>query len=102
MKAIWANRAVKSLHTLEDYILRKFGELKRQQFMREVEMEAKRFEEFPNMGKPEPLLTHRRKAYFSWVVNKKTKLIYYVSGQQLVIANIWDVRKEPKAATKGL
>ena len=102
MKAIWSNRAVKSLHTLEEYILRRFGEPKRQQFMREVEQEAIRLEEFPHLGKPEPLLAHRRKAYCSWVVTPQTKLIYYVSGQQLVIANIWDVRQEPKTMTKGL
>ena len=39
--------------------------------MSDVEQEAKQLETFPNLGKPEPLLAHRRKAYCSWVVTKK-------------------------------
>ena len=37
MRSVWSERAKKSLHIVEDYILREFGDKKRVEFMEEAE-----------------------------------------------------------------
>lgn len=104
MKAIWSYRVTKALRVLEAYILKEFGELKRQEYMQQAEVVASRLEEFPNMGRLEPLLAHRKKPYRSVLMTPKTKLVYYIDTdkERLVIADCWDTRREPKIAAKGL
>ena len=102
MRVLWSYRAARSLHALEDYILRTFGETRRQQFMTEAEDITRKLADFPNMGKHDPLLAHRKKEYRSLVMTRKTKLVYYIEGQRVIIANIWDSRREPKTVTKNM
>ena len=104
MKAIWSYRATKALHVLETYILKEFGELKRQEYMLQAEKTAYRLEEFPGMGRLEPLLKHRKNPYRSVLMTPKTKLIYYIdeSRERIVISDCWDTRREPKTVAKGL
>ena len=104
MKSVWSERSKKSLHILENYILREFGENKRAEFMAETEKVALQLEIFPAMGKEEPLLAHRKKLYRSYVITHLSKMIYYVDEKRelIVISDIWDTRREPKAVAKGL
>ena len=104
MKSVWSERSKKSLHILEDYILREFGEKERAEFMAEAEKVALQLEIFPAMGKEEPLLAHRKKLYRSYVITRLSKMIYYVDEKRelIVISDIWDTRREPKAVAKGL
>lgn len=102
MKVIWSQRAVKSLRIIEDYILQEFGENKRLEFMAEAEKVARNLEQFPGLGKQEPLLVHRKKEYHSFVISRLSKIIYYTDATRVVIADVWETRREPKALTKGL
>ncbi len=104
MKSVWSERSKKSLHILENYILREFGENKRAEFMAETEKVALQLEIFPAMGKEEPLLAHRKKLYRSYVITRLSKMIYHVDEKRelIVISDIWDTRREPKAVAKGL
>jgi len=104
MKAVWTKRAVKSLQIIEAYLLREFGETKRAEFMQEAENTTKRLEQFPGMGKEEPLLAHRSKEYHSYLIppTRLSKIVYYVEMEQIVIADVWDTRREPKKVTRGL
>ena len=102
MKVIWSQRAVKSLHIIEDYILQEFGENKRLEFMAEAEKVAKNLEQFPGLGKKEPLLAHRKKEYHSFVITRLSKIIYYADTKRVVIADVWETRREPEKLTKGL
>ena len=102
MSVIWSQRAVKSLHLIEDYVLREFGENTRLDFMEKAEKIAKNLEQFPDMGKMEPLLAHRNNEYHSCVITPLSKLIYYRGTKRVVIADIWETRREPKKLAKGL
>ncbi len=104
MKSVWSERAKKSLHIIEDYILCEFGDKKRNEFMSEAEKVAIQLESFPTMGKEEPLLAHRKKIYRSYVITHLSKMIYHVDEKRelVVISDVWDTRREPKAAAKGL
>ena len=85
-------------------MLREFGDKKRNEFMSEAEKVAIQLESFPTMGKEEPLLVHRKKLYRSSMITRLTKMIYHVDEQRelVVISDIWDIRREPNAAAKGL
>ena len=89
MRSVWSERAKKSLHIVEDYILREFGENKCAEFMAEAEKVALQLEIFP---------------YRSYVITRLSKMIYYVDEKRelIVISDIWDTRREPKAVAKGL
>ena len=104
MRSVWTERAKKSLHIVEDYILREFGEGRRAEFMIEAEKVALKLESFPAMGKKEPLLAHRKKLYRSYMITRKSKMIYRIDEQRglVVISDVWDVRRSPKTASKGL
>lgn len=104
MRSVWSERAKKSLHIVEGYILREFGEKKRDEYMAEAEKIAIQLESFPKMGKEEPLLAHRKKLYRSYVIAHLSKMIYHIDEKRelIVISDIWDTRREPKAVTKGL
>ena len=104
MRSVWSERAKKSLHIVEDYILREFGEEKRVEFMAEAEKVAIQLESFPKMGKEEPLLVHRKKLYRSYVIKHLSKMIYHIEEKRelVVISDVWDTRREPKAVAKGL
>ena len=70
--------------------------------MTEAEKVAKNLEQFPGMGKKEPLLVHRKKEYHSFVISRLSKIIYYEDTKHVVIADVWETRREPKTLTKGL
>ena len=92
----WHKRAAAQLHQVEDYVLRDFGERIRQEFMDEVEQAVLELSEMPTMGKLDPLFTHRKLTYRSFIVRRLNKIIYFVKDDVLHIAAFWDTRREPK------
>ena len=104
MKSVWSERAKKSLHIVEDYILREFGENQRAEFMTEAEKVAVQLETFPTMGKEEPILAHRKKLYRCCMITRKSKMIDHIDEKRalVVISDVWDIRRAPKTASKDL
>lgn len=96
MKIHWHKRASAALHQIEEYILRDFGELVRQEFMDEVEDAVLALANTPNMDKIDPLFTHRKLEYRSIIVRRLNKVVYYIKGDTVHIAAFWDTRREPK------
>lgn len=58
----------------------------------------------PWLGCLEPLLSDRAKAYRSLVIHKHYKVVYFVDEEAdtLVIADVWDTRREPKNLMQNL
>ena len=102
MEVKWSERAIRSLHAVEAYILHEFGEQARVKFMQASKEVAEQLENFPQMGKEEPLLIHRKVPYRSVVIERKSKMIYYIREQQIIIADFWECRREPRKNAKGL
>lgn len=93
----WHKRAAAQLHQVEGYVLRHFGECVRQEFMDEVEQTILSLAEMPMKGKLDPLFTHRKQSYRSIIIRRLNKVVYYVKGDTIHIAALWDTRREPKA-----
>lgn len=100
MKIHWHKRADAALHKIEDYVLQEFGELVRQEFMDEVEEAVNALANMPNMGKLDPLFSHRKQEYRSIIVRRLNKVVYYIKGDIIHIAAFWDTRREPKNQAK--
>ena len=66
-------------------------------FQKNTEDCQDRLEEFPALGKVEPLLSDRTKLYRSIVLGELNKIIYFVEGNTIYIVDFWDTRREPNA-----
>ena len=99
MQVKWDKRALKRLEKATDYGLYKFGEITSVRFYQKIRSYDSLLTEHPRMGKIEPLLIGRRFEYRSLVVHEFFKLIYYINEvkDRIVVADLWDVRKEPRS-----
>ena len=96
MIVIWSEKAENTLKQTADYILEKFGENNRNNFIQEVYKIVKLLETNPNLGKIEPLLVDFPEMYRSIVVNFLNKIIYRVEDDKILIVALLDVvRREP-------
>lgn len=102
MKVKWCTRARSRWLATGDYIQQQFGIRSRENFILTTAEWIGVLKQMPQIGATEPLLLNRRKTYRSIVINKLSKLIYYIKGDTLYIADFWDTRREPKSLTKNL
>ena len=96
MKIHWHKRAAAQLHEVEAYVLRRFGECARQEFMDEVEQHVLELADMPLVGIRDPLFAHRKREYRSIIVRRLNKVVYYIEGDIVHIAAFWDCRREPQ------
>lgn len=97
MRIIWHKRADAALHQVEEYVLAKFGERVRTEFMNDVEQAVLALADMPTMGKLDSLFSHRQRSYRSIIVRRLNKIVYYVQNDTIHIAAFWDTRREPKS-----
>jgi plasmid stabilization system protein ParE len=76
MKIVWHKRADAALHQVENYILEKFGENVRQEFMDEVEKSVFALADMPSIRQLDPLFAHRKQTYRSIIVRRLNKVVY--------------------------
>ena len=96
MKIHWNKRAAAQLHEVEAYVLGRFGERVRQEFMDEVEQHVLELADMPLVGIRDPLFDHRKREYRSIIVRRLNKVVYYIEGDIVHIAAFWDCRREPQ------
>lgn len=100
MTILWHKKADASLHRVEQYILKKFGERARQEFMDEVDCSVSSLANMPSLGKIDPLFAHRKLIYRSIIIRQFNKVVYYIKDDTIFIAAFWDTRREPKKQAK--
>ena len=93
----WSYKAQKQQDAVAEYIFKEFGALSVREFYQKIDKIENELVEFPEMGKLEPLLAHRKKKYRSIVVTKKNKLIYTVDKDCICVHALWNTKREPKA-----
>lgn len=96
MNIHWHKRAAAQLQEVEAYVLGRFGEQARQEFMDEVEQHVSELAEMPLAGVRDPLFAHRKREYRSIIVRRLNKVVYYIEGDIVHISAFWDCRREPK------
>jgi plasmid stabilization system protein ParE len=58
--------------------------------------EVERLKDFPKIAQIEPALINERQEFRSLVVQHIYKVVYYIEGEIVYIAAIWDCRQSPK------
>lgn len=97
MQVIWNTEAVQQLDRLLDYVGQEFGQRVMQSLYTRLLSYEPLLAANPGMGRKEPLLEGHPKGFRSLVVHKYCKIIYYVDGDTLYIADLWDTRREPRS-----
>ena len=98
----WSYKAQKQQDAVADYIFKEFDGLALREFYKKIDTIEEKLIEFPEMGKLEPLLAHRKKVYRSIVLTKKNKLVYTIVKDCICVYALWDTRREPKAQASKL
>ena len=97
MKVIWHQQAIEGREQIAEYIREYFGAMSKARFLQEVRRIIRMLKLSPNIGSIDPLFANRSIAYRSIIINGLSKLIYFVEGDTVYIADFWDVRREPEA-----
>jgi len=91
----WSELALEHWQNIADYIFNQFGFIA----MTEYDDQTTQWEDIiadnPTIGAIEPLLQHKSKCYRYVIIHRQTKMVYFVEGDTIVIANVWDTRQEP-------
>jgi plasmid stabilization system protein ParE len=98
----WSYRAQKQQDAVADYIFKEFGTLALREFYQKIDKVETDLVEFPEIGKLEPLLAHRKKLYRSIMLTKMNKLIYTINNDYIYVHAVWDTRREPKSQASKL
>lgn len=102
MKVIWSKKADDELQRIEKYISIKFGNSSLRSYIQEVDKTSDILAETPEYGKIDSLFSKHSKTYRSVIIHKLSKLVYYIDGETIHIAAIWDTRREPKSQASKL
>ena len=93
-------KAVSHINSTIDYYLENFGVQAATNLAHEIDEKTKTLRKYPEIGFPEPLLIHRHAMYRATIIGRYHKLIYYVRGNTLRIAALWDMRMHPSNLMK--
>lgn len=97
MKLIWLSEADTSLRETARRIQIQFGTKSSREFLREVRHTERLLRQHPNLGPIEPLQEELPKTYRSIVVKGLNKMVYRIDGDTIIIADFWDVRRDPES-----
>ena len=97
MRVIWDPLAKKERNHVASYICRRFGDSHKTDFLQEVRETVQMMKRHPDVGPIEPLLADLPQTYRSVVVARLSKIVYFIDGDVIYIADFWDCRREPKA-----
>ena len=98
MRVKWTERATKGKQQVASYIRRKFGDDRKDQFLLEVRETTQMLKQHPELGAIDPLFEDFSIAYRSIVINRLSKMVYYIDSDTVIyIVAFWDCRQEPAA-----
>ena len=97
MRVKWTERATKGKQQVANYIRRKFGDDRKDQFLQQVRETTQMLKQHPEMGSIDPLFEDFPITYRSTIINGLNKMVYYIEEDEKVIyiAALWDCRREP-------
>ena len=104
MKIEWENIAEQKAKEIGKYIRRSFGLKRMKVFGEQIRHTTDLLILNPYMGVLDPLLSGRSQSYRSILINRLSKMVYYVDEKEGVIhiSAFWDCRCEPLAQSEHL
>ena len=96
MKTVeWTDKAMANFRHIARYITLAFGRRTTEKFEKNIAEWETRIVRNPCIGLREPLMAERPEGFRSVVVHRNCKLVYYVDGDTVYIADVWGTRREP-------
>jgi len=99
MKVVWSNRAIRSFRETIRFILETNSLVIANKFKARLQETITIIKANPNIAPNEPNLINDTIIYKGIVVDRYNKLIYYISNDIIVLADIWDTRMNPETLT---
>lgn len=96
-KVIWNELAEAQLDHSIAFVSDVWGKAAGERLLRESRHISHLLATHPHLGASEPLLADRPQGYRSIVVGHYNKFIYFISGDVVHIAAVWDTRRNPSA-----
>ena len=94
MKIIWSLLAHEAYMDICDTIFTRFGYKAEQEYIAAIDEAIQQISRFPNSGKEEKELAADGSVH-SILVQRLSKVIYYVEDDVLHIADVWTTRQDP-------
>jgi plasmid stabilization system protein ParE len=95
MQVKFTDKAISHLESIIDSYLEFTGEKSAVKFGHQIDAKIEGLLRFPETGFPEPLLKGRKKLFRSVIINRNYKIVYYVEGDTIWVAAIWNMRMHP-------
>lgn len=102
MNVIWSESAFEIFSETSDYIQGKFGERARDIFVQKVHKTVSLLAINPGIGVVEQRLVNAPVEYHSINADGINRIVYYVEGDTIQIADFWNMRRNPKTLTDRL
>ena len=99
MTVVWSDSAISELQTIHDYYLTKAGFKVAAKIVNSIVDKSLLLPNNPRMGQIEELLKHR-KDEIRYLVEGNYKIVYVIEKQILLVASVFDCRKDPKKLAK--
>ena len=97
MKIRWLEPAKSDIKTIHDFYAKDKSIKVANKISNEIVQASRSLTKFPNMASVETELTDKRgKEYRSLLVRKHYKVIYFIDGDFIYIAAVWDCRTDPR------
>ena len=93
MKVVWTNLAAQGWQEVALYILQSFGAKALQDFEQRTYDAEKEISLMPNIGAIEWNDSKENVTYRYIVINRRSKMLYFIEKDTLYIADFWDVRQ---------
>ena len=95
MKVRWKTNAIQSRRQIARYINKNFGATALKDFLHEIDRTVNLIKSNPAIAHIDPLFEERAKTYRSIIINRRSKMVYYIEDETIYIAAFWDCRKDP-------
>lgn len=100
MNVLWMQEAEDAMREFALYIFLRFGLQGWTKFEQKLCETEHLVSDNPNIGKIDPLFEERSKTYRSVLINRRSKMVYYVENDTVVVDGFWDCRRDPVAQAK--
>ena len=102
MKVIVSDFTQEQIAITSEHIEEAFGRKSKKRFRQRIRHIIGLLRKHPNLGPTEPLLAHRAKLYRSIVITSLNKMVYTIQEDTIIIANIWDTRRDPSTLANDI
>jgi plasmid stabilization system protein ParE len=94
MVIVWLPQAEEALNSIHFYYSEKSLQAA-SKMISDIKQATERLVDYPEKAFREPLLSERPETFRSLIIKKIYKIIYYVNGDIIYIADIWNCRQNP-------